>query len=536
MSRAGFSEKLPEWFNICEYHLDRWTDSGLSGSNAVVDARNKKNYTYEELLCLTSKIANIIKEVSLELFDRVMLVMRDSVLSVAAFLASVRAGCVPFYVNPNLSTDWLAFYVRDSVCRLVLTDSFTHENMLQAARSGGKHVKKVLNVDSSEFAELIESSKDVFVPEKTHRDDPAYWVYTSGTTGRPKAAVHLHHDLVYSIRAYVNHVINVSYGDLFYSASKLYFSAGRVFGMHMPLMCGASTLIDAERSTPERVLTNLTEFNVTHLLCVPSIYLGLLNHMESIKLDRFRHPTLKWCVSGGEQLPASVFDRWKHVTGLEILNGIGSSEAEWIFISYRERECKPGAAGKIIPGWYAKLVDECGEVVKESSRVGTLYVKSDSVAAYYWRRFSETRTTFEGEWYNTRDMLYLDEEGFYHYVGRTDDLFKVHGMWVSPVEVEDAVLSTGLVSECAVAGVPSEDGLTQAVAFVTLKHSSDASSTEKLVERLRSALAGKLPGYKIPARFVVVDEIPKTPTGKVRRVDLRTFAPSNHLYSRPKKV
>ncbi|MEM2041823.1 MAG: benzoate-CoA ligase family protein [Nitrososphaerota archaeon] len=522
MRTSVIPEAVQERFNVVELHLDRWIKNGLAERVALIDLESGEETTYRELHRLACRFSNVLAEHSLELFDRVMIAMRDSRLSVASFLGAMRAGMVPFYVNPNYGVDEFKFFIRDSRCRAIIADRSTAEKLEVATREVGKHVKAMVNVDRDGFSDFLEGFKDEYPLAETHKDDPAYIVYTSGTTGRPKGAVHLHHDLVYAVGPYVSNVIDVREGDVFYSASKLYFSAGRMFGLHIPLMCGATSLIDPERSTPERVLAAISGRDVTHLLCVPTLYLRILNHLERLGVRTLERRALRYCVSGGEPLPASVFERWREVTGLEILNGIGSSEAEWIFISYRQGECKPGSSGKVVPGWEAKLVDESGQEVTEPYKVGVLYISSDSVAAFYWRRSEETRRTFIGRWYNTMDMLYFDQDGYLHYVGRSDDLFKVHGMWVSPAEVEDAILATGLVQECAVIGLPTSEGLTEVVAFVVPKDPSN----QRLEEELKAALADRIPRYKIPSKVLTVDEIPKTATGKVRRTALREMAMS----------
>ncbi|MDW8041590.1 MAG: benzoate-CoA ligase family protein [Nitrososphaerota archaeon] len=511
---------MPEWLNVSEYHLDRWTASGRGGVTAVVDLGTSRHYSYSELVELTSRTAKAFNDISLDPFDRIMIFKRDNVHSVLAFLGAMRAGMVPFFVNPNVSTEELKFYIRDSLCRLIIVDDSTRAKCMDAVKSDGKHVKQILNTDDKEYVELLTDSRPSLSPFKTHKDDPAYWVYTSGTTGKPKAAVHLHHDLLVTVRAYTSHVIDYRDKDLFYSASKLYFSAGRMFGLHIPLICGVSTLIDPVHTTPDRVFENLKRFDVTHFLGVPTLYSSTLNRLEALGIKELHHPTLRWCVAGGEQLPSPVFRRWKEVTGLEILNGIGSSEAEWIFISYTKGRIVPGSSGTLIPGWDAKLVDESGEEVREVGRVGTLHIRSDSVAAYYWRRCDDSKKTFLGEWYNTKDMLYIDGSGQYFYVGRSDDLFKVSGMWVSPVEVEDVILETGMFSEVAVIGAPSEEGLTKVVAYVVLKDDMCALTNEELLKALRTKLKGKLPEFKLPSKLVIVSELPKTPTGKLKRSEL----------------
>ena len=518
---SGFiPSTVPEYFNVVDLHLDRWIREGLSSKTALIDLKSNESVTYSELYTLTCKLANLLTEYSIEMFDKVMIAVRDSKFSVTSFLAAMRAGAVPFFVNPNLTGEEFRFYIRDSICRAIISDDTTANTLKIAASDFGKQVKVLINVDDDEFSSLLRDLNDHFPLVKTHRDDPAYMVYTSGTTGRPKGTVHLHHDLVYAVTPYVTHIIDVRSNDLFYSTSKLYFSAGRIFGMHIPLMCGVATLMDTMRSSPERVLDNLSRFDVTHLLSVPTLYLRILNHLEETGVKRLSIRALRYCISGGEPLPVAIFERWKQITGLEILNGIGSTEAEWIFISYKRGDCKPGSSGKVIPGWNAKLIDESGEEILDAHKIGILHISNDSVAAFYLRRCDESRRTFIGNWYNTKDMMYFDREGYLYYVGRSDDMFKVHGLWVSPVEVENSILATGLVKECAVVGVQSKDGLIEAVAFVVPKEVRGAD----LENRLKEELSNRLPSFKMPKRIIELENIPKTATGKIKRTELRELA------------
>ncbi len=510
---------VPEEFNVADLHLDRWIREGLSNKIALIDRTSNEFITYGELYTLSCKLANLLTEHSIEMFDKIMIAMRDSKFSVAAFLAAIRAGAVPFYVNPNFTIEEFRFYIRDSICRAIISDDTTANNLKIAVSEYGKHVKVLINVDDAEFSSLLKDMKDHFPPIKTHRDDPAYMVYTSGTTGRPKGVVHLHHDLVYAVAPYVTHIIDIRPNDLFYSTSKLYFSAGRMFGLHIPLMCGVATLIDPVRSSPERVLDNLSRFDVTHLLSVPTLYLRMVNHLEETGA-RLSIRSLRYCISGGEPLPVAVFERWKQITGLEILNGIGSSEAEWIFISYKRGDGIPGSSGKVIPGWKVRLIDESGKEIVDAYKIGVLHVSNDSVAAFYWRRCEESQRTFIGSWYNTKDMMYFDHEGNFYYVGRSDDMFKVHGLWVSPVEVENSILDTGLVKECAVVGIQSKEGLTEVVAFIVPKEVKGAD----LEHRLKENLAKRLPSFKIPKRIIELEDIPKTITGKIKRTELKELA------------
>jgi len=517
-------EGVPETFNVCYYHLDHWVNKGYGDRQAVIDIGLRKTYTYNELLELTCKISNILKKEDLDLGDRVAIVARDNVTGIAAFLAAVRIGMVPFFINPNYDAEEISYYLADSRARIIFTDK-SCISKIQTIKTGIgiKLVKKTYIFDSPEFRARLYNTASWAPLEEVHKDDPAYWVYTSGTTDKPKAAVHLHHDLPYSVYPYIINVTPIEVDSLFYSASKLYFSAGRMFGLHIPLMTGSCTLIDPERSDPDRVLDNLTSFDVTHFLAVPTLYLKLIMRIKMRGAENVRFKKLKYCIAGGEQLPATVFERWREITGIEIYNGIGSSEAEWIYISYLPERAKPGAAGQPIPMWNVKLVDDKGEDITTSGVVGTLYLRGESVSPFYWHRRDDTKRYIVGEWFNTKDKLYFDHDGYFYYVGRIDDVFKIHGMWISPLEIEEVILKTGLVSECAVTHIatPPED-LNIMVAFVVPKNQQQ----HQLLNELKDKISGFLPPFKIPKHFLIIDEIPRTATGKIKRAILKEMAKS----------
>jgi benzoate-CoA ligase family protein len=352
-------------------------------------------------------------------------------------------------------------------------------------------------------------------PEKTSPNDMAFWLYTSGTTGHPKAAVHLHKDILVVLDTYVKHVLKINEKDRLFSASKLFFAYGLGNGSYFAFGNGASTILMPDKPEPRKIFETIHKYKPTIFFAVPTLYNALLQVEEWKNYDL---SSLRLCVSAGEPLPPIIYTKWKERYGVEILDGIGSTEALHIYISNYPGDSKPGVTGKVVPGYEVKIVDENGNEVPPKV-VGDLYVKGDSVAMFYWHDYESTRKNMNGNWFRTGDKFYRDEEGYYYYVGRSDDMIKASGLWISPIEVEAALLTHPAVLEAAVVGIPDEVGLMKVVGFVVLKPGYNASI--ELAEEIRNYLRQKLDHYKVPKEIRFVKEIPKTATGKIQRYKFR---------------
>lgn len=507
---------MSENFNIASIHVDEHTRKGYGDKVAIY--YDDTTVTYRQLLDYVNRVGNTLVDSGVRPENRVMISLPDCPQIIYNFLGAVKIGAVPFVVGPTSDPSDLEYYFNDSKAKVAVVSQQV-KSQLDRVRDRLKFLRNELVVGEGSFEDAVRSASPYLEAFETSRDDVAYWVYTSGTTAKPKAAVHLHHDLVYSVLPYARRVVNAAREDVFYSTSKLSFSYGRVNSMHMPLMVGGSVLLDSERPEPQRVLNYIKKFRVTLFFSVPSFYNSIVRFWESGG-ERIKFTHLRLAISAGEPLPATIYRKWVEFTGVESLDGLGSSEAEYIFMSNFPGRSKPGCAGELIPGWEAKLVDENGDIVEKPGVVGVLWVRSDSIAAYYWKRHNDSQATFVGEWYNTRDMLYRDDSGCFYYVGRSDDLFKVRGMWVSPSEIEDILLSHPAVAECAVVGKADEVGLLKPKAFVVLK--SGLTESKELIEDLRAHVGKKLPSYKVPFWVDLVQEIPKTITGKLQRYKFRS--------------
>jgi benzoate-CoA ligase family protein len=366
------------------------------------------------------------------------------------------------------------------------------------------------------FAAEVAGRSGRLPPPETHRDDACYWLYTSGTTGKPKGVVHLHHDMVYCIVPFCSEVVGVTPDDCGLSVARLFFSYGLANSLFVPLTTGGSAALFAERPEPARVLEAIARFRPTLFYTVPTSYAALLKQMEAGGADV---ASVRLCLSAGETLPAPIFERWRQRTGVEILDFIGSTEAGYGYIANRPGRVRPGSTGTVVPTFEARLVAESGEALPPGE-VGELWIKGESVAAGYWNQHERTKAAFVGDWFRTGDKFSVDAEGYFTYVGRSDDLLKVGAVWVAPVEVEAALLAHPDVAEAAVVGGRDEHGLEKPKAYVVLRDGRPGD--DEMVGRLQTFVKERLAPYKYPRWVEFVPELPKTATGKIQRYKLRS--------------
>jgi benzoate-CoA ligase len=495
---------LPERYNVGADLLSR----NLPARAAKVAIHSATgDLTYAGLASLTYGAARRFLDLGLRREERVLIAGFDSPGWVASFLGAIRIGAVPVPVNPLLqrSEDY-DHYIEDSLARVVAVDA-TSEEKVKAAAARSQTQPLLIRMD--------QLTDDVEVtPAPTRRDDMAFWLYSSGSTGKPKAVVHLQHDIPYTCVTYAEQVLGIKESDVTFSTTGLFHAYGFGNNLTFPYWVGASTVLHAGRHTPATVLDTIEKRKPTLFFSAPTLYNAILNSdgAKSRNLGSIRH-----CVAAAEALPAEVWRRWNDAFGLMILDGVGSTEMLHIYCSNRLDDVRPGSSGKPVPGYELKILDEDGKPVARGE-AGDLYVKGDSALALYWAQHEKSKRSILGDWFFTGDRYRVDADGFYWYEGRSDDMIKVSGLWVSPIEIESALLEHPAVGESAVVGM-SIDGFTKIKAFVIPKN--DATATDALAAELQEHCKARLQRFQYPHVIEFVDELPKTVTGKIQRYKLR---------------
>jgi benzoate-CoA ligase family protein len=502
---AGMGFDLPEHYNVGADLLDRNLNAGRSNKLAIASAA--KDVTYGELFALACGAARALRDLGVRREERVLIVGYDSPGWVAAFLGALRLGAVPVPVNPLLqrSEDYDHF-IDDSLARVVVVDANT-EDKLKSAVARAEGTPRMLRSDQI-------APGDELPVAPTRKDDMAFWLYSSGSTGKPKAVVHLQHDIPYTCVTYAEQVLGITERDITFSTTGLFHAYGFGNNLTFPYWVGASTVLHAGRNTPATVLETIEKRRPTLFFSAPTLYNAILNFegASSRDLSSIRH-----CVAAAEALPAEVWRRWKDAFGLTILDGVGSTEMLHIYCSNRLDDLRAGSSGKPVPGYELKILDEEGRALPPG-KAGDLYVKGDSALALYWAQHEKTKRSVRGEWFFTGDRYRVDEDGFYWYEGRSDDMIKVGGLWVSPIEIESVLLEHPAVAESAVVGIEVE-GFMKIKAFVIKK--GDASAGETLVSELQEHCKSRLQRFQFPHMIEFVPELPKTVTGKIQRYKLR---------------
>ena len=497
--------ELPERYNVGADLLERNLNAGRANKLAIASAA--RDVTYGELFKLACGAAHQLHDLGVRREERVLIVGYDGAGWVAAFLGAIRLGAVPVPVNPLLqrSEDYDHF-IEDSLARVVVVDANTEEKLKPAVdRAAG--APRMLRADQ------IAPGPD-FAVAPTRRDDMAFWLYSSGSTGKPKAVVHLQHDIPYTCITYAEQVLGISERDITFSTTGLFHAYGFGNNLTFPYWVGASTVLHAGRNTPATVLDTIEKRRPTLFFSAPTLYNSILNFEGAKGRDL---SSIRQCVAAAEALPAEVWRRWKEAFGLTILDGVGSTEMLHIYCSNRLDDLRPGSSGKAVPGYELKILDEQGNPV-HAGEAGDLYVKGDSALALYWAQHEKTKRSLLGEWFFSGDRYRVDEDGYYWYEGRSDDMIKVSGLWVSPIEIESALMEHAAVAESAVVGI-EVNGFTKIKAFVIVKGA--ATADEALVAELQEHCKSRLQRFQFPHMIEFVSELPKTVTGKIQRYKLR---------------
>jgi len=502
---------LPERFNAAAFFVDRHLAEGRGGRTAFRFAGH--SISYAELAERVERAAAALARRSVEIEHRVLLVLDDTPAFAAAFWGAVRLGAVAVPVNTLMADAEYEFLLNDSRAKVAVAEPALAVR-LRALRSRCPWLREVLTADD------LEREPGARVePVATCREDVAYWGYTSGSTGPPKAAVHGHQDFVRAAELVGSAVFGIGPDDLTYSASKLSFAFGLGNTLYFPALPGAAAVLVPERTTPERAFETIAAERPTIFFAVPTLYARMLEVAEAE--HRWDLSSLRFCVSSGETLPPAIFDAWADRFGLELVEVVGSTEALHDFIANRPGKARRGSAGQLVPGFEARVVDDAGRPVGPGA-AGYLLIKGPTTSPFYWNRVERTRATMLGEWLRTGDVFVQDEDGGFTFVGRADDMVKVRGLWVSPAEVEAHLAEHPAVLEAGVVGRPDAAGLARIHAAVVLKDGARAS--DALAQELRGFVGARAAGYKVPQTIEFVAELPKTATGKIQRFRLRDGA------------
>ena len=503
-------------FNVAVPLIDRHLDDLRAFKAAILFDDEGVTVTYAQLAERVNRCGNLLKTLAGEPEGRVLMVVKDCPEFFYVFWGAIKAGMVPVPVNTLLRADDYRHIIEDSGCAgLVYSPEYRGEVTRALAEADHQPTFILCTEGPSSVADMLEEASAILEPAATSADSECFWLYSSGSTGRPKGAVHRHRDIVTTCVHYASDTLGVVEDDVCFSAAKLFFAYGLGNGMTFPLWAGATAVLSGQRPTPEMTFEIIEEHQPTLYFGVPTLYAAQLRALDESSRDL---SSLRACVSAGEALPADIFRRWQEHTGTLILDGIGSTEALHIFISNTSADYRPGTSGRLVPGYEAIIVDEEGQPVS-AGETGRLFIRGDSTSPYYWNNPERTAETMVEGWLNTGDTYLQDEDGYYVYCGRSDDMLKVGGIWCSPVEIEGRLIEHPRVLEAAVVGRADADELIKPEAFVVLNDAADASDglVEDLLEHCKSGLAR----YKYPRWINFVEDLPKTATGKVQRYMLR---------------
>jgi benzoate-CoA ligase family protein len=514
---------LPDEFNAAEYFIDRHMREGRSAKVAI--ECGDMRITYGQLFASVNQAGNALKWLGVRMEERVLLLLLDTPDFAAAFFGAIKIGAIPVPVNTLLKSADYKYLLNNSRARVAIVSQPLLPLIQEIPRQELIFLERVLAVGGAEgemnFAQLLASSSPELEPAPTRKDDAAFWLYSSGSTGPPKACVHLQHDMVVSSERYAKAILKISETDRFFSVAKLFFAYGLGNGLYFSLSVGATSILLPGPPRPQSVFEVIERHRPTLFFSVPSNYVKLLAHpadKRELDLSSIRH-----AISAGEALPPSMFHRFKQRFGVEILDALGSTEALHMIISNAPGEVRPGSSGKVLPGFEAKIVDD-NDCPVPRGEVGNLIVKADSACACYWNEHEKTKNTIVGHWLRTGDKYHQDEDGYYWYAGRSDDMMKVSGVWLSPVEIERVLGEHAAVVEVAVVFWKDDDELFKPAACVVLRVGTAA--TPQLARELQDFVVTRLPIYKRPHWVEFLPELPKTATGKVQRYKLRSHAQS----------
>jgi benzoate-CoA ligase family protein len=503
-------------FNVAVPFIDRHLEEGRAGKVAI--RMGVEEVTYARLAANVNRAGNALRDLGMAPGERLLMMVKDCPAFFYLFWGAIKAGVVPVPISTLLRAADYTFALEDSGCTAcAYSPEFAAEVVpaLEAADPGPAH-RFATEGAGTTLAALLAGAPEALDPAPASAGDDCFWLYSSGTTGTPKGAVHAHRDMVVTSEHYGANTLGLREDDVCFSAAKLFFAYGLGNAMTFPLWVGASSVLLPGAPSPASTFEVIETYKPSVFFGVPTLYAAQLKALEGETRDL---SSLRICVSAGEALPAAIYRRWKERLGVDILDGIGSTEALHIFISNRPDDIKPGSSGRVVPGYRARILGEGGKEVKPGES-GRLLIAGDSTAKLYWNNPEKTAATMVEDWLDTGDTYIRDADGTYLYCGRNDDMMKVGGIWCSPFEIEAKLIEHPKVLEAAVVGRADADELIKPEAFVVLNDPADAgeATTEELLQHCKQGLAR----YKYPRWFNFVESLPKTATGKIQRFKLRS--------------
>ena len=509
-------EDVPSLYNAATGLLDHNIAAGRADKPAYIDGRGA--WTYAQLCDRVDRVAGLFQALGVEREQRVLLCLLDTIDFPAVFLGAIKAGVVPVVVNTLFGSDLYAFQLRDSRAQVAFV-SDALAGKFEGLIDQCPDLKAVILTGDGpgQLDSLLESGSPLNQAAATHRDEPAFWLYTSGSTGDPKGVVHSHASLQLTADLYGKPVAGFCENDTVFSVAKMFFAYGLGNSLTFPLSVGATTVLLEGRQTPEVCSRIICEYGVTMLTAAPTFFAALLDYPDCPTKEQA--PRLRGCTSAGEALPETIAERFLDRFGVWIMDGLGSTEMLHIFISQLPDAKKAGCTGKPVPGYEARLIDDSGAIAGDGV-IGELQVRGPTAALCYWNNRPKTVRTFLGEWTRTGDKYVRDREGFYRYSGRSDDMLKVSGIYVSPFDVEEALVGHDAVLEAAVVGWADKDGLIKPKAFV-VRAMGVEHSDEDLEIMLRAHVKAIVAPHAYPRWIEFIAELPKTATGKIQRFRLR---------------
>jgi benzoate-CoA ligase family protein len=533
---SGASILLPDPFNATAYFIDRHVEEGR-GEKIAIEA-GEARVSYRQLGEKVNRFGNALRQLGVRIEERVLLLLLDGPEFAFSFFGAIKIGAVPVPVNTLLRPADYHYILNNSRARVAVVSESLYPQIQAIPREQLRYLEHVIVVGAAPtagtlaFADLVEQNSSRLEAETTSKDDAAFWLYSSGSTGAPKACVHLQHDMVVCVERYAKGILGMTENDRCFSVAKLFFAYGLGNALYFPLAVGGTSILWPGPPKPQHVFEIIERHRPTLFFSVPSNYAALLahepgkDHVGTAALGcpgeqgapDFDLSSVRYGISAGEALPAALFHRFRQRFNVEILDAIGSTEVLHMFIANRPGAACPGSSGQIIPGYEAKIVDECDQPAKPGE-IGNLLVKSDSTCSHYWNQHEKSKSTIEGHWIRTGDKYYQDADGYFWYAGRSDDMLKCSGAWVSPIEIEAVLVEHPAVQEAAVVGREDDDQLLKPAAYVILRNGTP--STADLARELQDFVVSRLPVFKRPRWVEFVDDLPKTATGKLQRYKLR---------------